>query len=598
MRLLPPLGRLLCGCGGLTRGAALPPSCRHVATATGSVSTKIGGGGGGGDNNSNGTDGGDSDGGGLVPSCNSHGHEALVDTGTSSSAAATTNDATAASHHDGVAAVHYASLSTAQGGMPSIVSSGSHVMSESRLDELATQEEERRVARQKKLFEDLIVFEGGALADHDSLGTSLIMRDFIHFALYHKKWGYYPKLHRKYRQLMTSGYFDPVPFASLRNQHDYELYVGKIHESTPACITPTQLFQPHYGWVLAEYLVTMMRAKFDPREPLVVYDIGAGTGALAVSVLDYLAEHFSAVYAQCEYHVVEQNPQLVQVLRNRLITHYHHVKIHNISILNWRQLERRRCVLLGVELLSGMPHDCVLLSGDGVCNEHWFGFQQHDNLSTVHERYYALKDPVILRYLRYLRWLQEESFHSLKVLCLTGGRENIDPPPFTSIEPNMNDPLRVIMTKVIWTHSPFRTLWLPTVAMLFLETCAAFFPRHHLFLVDWSGVRQALPGVNGPVCQCKVRVAKDMYLRRPADSLHGNAGMVDICFPTDFEHLAVVYRNICGAHKDISSLTHPQFWKTFGGDKTALFTTRSGFNPLLEDFEPFHVFATHHPPEM
>ncbi|KAG8341189.1 putative S adenosyl L methionine dependent methyltransferase [Trypanosoma vivax] len=482
--------------------------------------------------------------------------------------------------------------------MPLIVSSGNNAISESRLHELAAQEEERRVARQKKLFENLIVFEGGALSDHESLGSSLIMRDFIHFALYHKKWGYYPKLYRKYRQLMTTGYFDPIPFGSLRNQHDYQRYVGKIHESTPSCVTPTQLFRPYYGWVLADYLVTVMRAKFDPREPLVVYDVGAGTGALAVSILDYLAEHFPETYDKCEYHVVEMNPQVMQILRNQLISHYHHVKIHNISMLNWREVERRRCFMLGIELLSGMPHDCVVLSADGVCNEEWFFFQQHDNLSTAHERYLSLKDPVILRYLRYARWMREDSFHSLKVLCLTGGRENIDPSPFTSLEPNMYDPLRVIFTKVMWIHSPFRTLWLPTASMLLLETMATYFPRHHLFLVDWATVRQGLPGVNGPVLQCKARIAKDLYLRRPVESLQGNAGMIDICFPTDFEQLATVYRNVCGHHKEVASLPHPQFWKTFGGDKTALFTTRSGFNPLVEDFEPLHVFASHHPPEM
>lgn len=115
------------------------------------------------------------------------------------------------------------------------------------------------------------------------------MRDYIHFALYNSKYGYFPRLCRKYRAEMTSGYFDPIPWGSLRNEQDYELSVNAIHKSTPAFVTPTQLFQPYYGWVLAEYLVTTYRAKFDPREPLVIYDVGAGTGALALSILDYLA---------------------------------------------------------------------------------------------------------------------------------------------------------------------------------------------------------------------------------------------------------------------------------------------------------------------
>ncbi|CAJ1025708.1 putative S-adenosyl-L-methionine-dependent methyltransferase [Leishmania utingensis] len=483
-------------------------------------------------------------------------------------------------------------------GAPYVVSSQNDITSEARLDQIVAVLEEQRVERQRKMFEDMIVFEGGAVSDHPSLGTSLIMRDFVHFALYHSKWGYYPKLFRKYRQLMTTGYFDPIPFASLRNQYDYERYATKLHESTPGFVTPTQLFQPYYGWVLAEYLVTTHRAKFDPREPLIVYDIGAGTGALALSMLDYLAEHFPDLYATCEYHAVEQNPHLIQVLRNRLIHHYHHVNIHHLSVLNWRQLEKRRCVVLAVELFSGMPHDCVLWDQEAVVSEHWFGFQQHDNLATAHERYYALQDPIILRYLRYLNWMQEESFHNLKVLCLTDGRETLDAPKRRSIEPNMTDSTTAIFTKMAYIMSPFHTAWLPTVQMVFLETLAQYFPRHHLFVADWSSVRQALPGVNGPVLQVKLRVAKDIYLRRPADALHTNAGVVDICFPTDFDHLSTVYTRICGAHKEVESMQHPVFWQTHGGDKTALFTTRSGYNPLLEDFQPFHVFTSHHSPEL
>lgn len=471
-------------------------------------------------------------------------------------------------------------------------------MSEAYLNDLVAQLEERRVARRFKAFEDLLVFQGGALADHQGLGITLIMRDFVHFALYHQKWGYYPKLYRKYRQLMTTGYFDPIPFASLRSQNDYERYVAKIHESTPGFVTPTQLFQPFYGWVLAEYLITTHRSKFDPREPLIVYDIGAGTGALALSVLDYLAEHFPDLYAHCEYHVVEQSPHLIQVLRNKLVHHYHHVHVHHISILNWRALEKRRCVVVAIELFSGMPHDCVLWDSQGVCSEHWFDFQQHDNLSTAHERYHAVTDPIVLRYLRYVGWMQEESFHNLKVLCITDGAETIDPPPFHSMEPHVDDPTHLLVSKLIWIHSPWRTAWLPTAQMLFLEVLSEFFPRHHLFAADWAKVRQNIPGVNAPVLQVKLRIARELYLRRTLEEFHTNAGMVDICFPTDFVHLAQVYQRVCGKEKEVSSMEHPVFWRTHGGDKTTLYTTKSGYNPLLEDFKQFHVFTSHHPAEL
>lgn len=464
---------------------------------------------------------------------------------------------------------------------------------------LAANLEERRLARQQHLFEDMIVFNGGALADHASLGSAMIMRDFVHFALYHHKWGYYPKLFMKFRELMTTGYFDPIPFNAIRGQHDFERYAGRLHETTPGFVTPTQLFQPYYGWVLAEYLVTTHRAKFDPREPLVIYDIGAGTGALADSVLSYLAENFPDLYAKCEYHVIEVNPYLIPVLRNRLVHHYHHTHIHHVSFLNWKELEPRRCVVLAVELFSGLPHDMIVWDSQGVCSEQWMRFTQHDNLSSAEEQYRSASDPLVLRYLRYLNWLQEESYHALKVLCLTGGRETIDPPPYGSLDITGKDTFLTAVSKILWVHSPWRTAYLPTAQMLVLENLAAYFPRHHFFAVDWRTVRQALPGLNAPVVQVKVRVAKDLYLRRPMDLFHTNAGMVDLCFPTDFDHLAQVYRRTCGGSslKTIACLSHAEFWRTFGGEKTALFTTKSGFNPLLEDFSQLSVFATHHAPE-
>lgn len=480
---------------------------------------------------------------------------------------------------------------------PKLISSSTDKMKEETALALVEELESRRLARQQKLFENLLVFEGGALSDHASLGKEMIMRDFVHFSLYHHKWGYYPKLFMKYRQLMTTGYFDPIPFNALRSQYDFERYAGKLHETTPGFVSPTQLFYPYYGWTLAEYLVTTHRSKFDPREPLVIYDVGGGAGALASSVLDYLSEHFPGMYEKCEYHVIEMNPYLIPILRTRLVHHYHHVHIHHLSLLNWRQCEHRRCFVLAIELLSGLPHDVIVWDNKGIVSEQWFRFTQHDNLSSAEETYRSAKDPVILRYLRYLNWLQEESYHALKVLCVTGGRETIDPPPYGSLDINHNDNILTLVSKILWIHSPWRTAWLPTAQMLLLEVLSKYFPRHHFMAIDWNTVRQALPGINAPVLQVKVRVAKDLYLRRPIEALHTNAGMVDICFPTDFEHLETVYRRICGTEKEVSCMTHPEFWKVFGGEKTALYCTKSGFNPLLEDFSQLSVFTAHHSPE-
>lgn len=460
---------------------------------------------------------------------------------------------------------------------------------------LAQKEEERRVARQKYNFDDMIVFDGGVLADHESYGKKMIFRDFVHYALYHHKWGYLPKMLRKHRQLLATCFHDPIPFGNLRNKQDYTEYIGKQAEASPSFNTPGSIFQPYYGWVIAEYFVTTMRAKFDPLEPLIIYDIGCGNGTLGLTVLNFLAEQYPEVYATCEYHFVDMSPYVIPAIRAKLVHHLHHAHIHHISIHNWRTIEPRRCFVVAVELFSNMPHDQIIWTEDGACYEQWVRFEETDNLGSAAERNLPATDPLILRYLRYCRWLQEETLNSMKVLCMTDGRENIDPLKWRTLEPEPYDPFTTIVSKCINVHNPYRIAFLPTAQMLFLEVAAKFFPRHHAFFADYSSVQHGIVGINAPLVQVKMRIAKDIFFRRICDNLLTNAGMVDVCFPTDFEVFRNTYRSICGEHKELTNMTHPDFWKTFGGDKTAIFTTQTGYNPLLEDFQTFNVFASHHP---
>ena len=463
---------------------------------------------------------------------------------------------------------------------------------------LALLEEERRIARNKDMFEDLLDFQGGAIADHENFGKRMMMRDFVQHGLYHYKWGYHPKLQRKYRGLMTSGLFDPIPFAALRNKWDYEAYVSKITDASPTYVSPPSLFQPFYGWVMAEYMISVMRAKFDPTEPLIIYEVGAFNGALAVTVLNFLAEQYPDVYDKCEYHCIELSADMVRIQRAKLVHHMHHVKLHHISIFNWREVDPRRCFVLGVEVMSSMPHDCIVYSDDHAVYQNYINFLNSDNLATAEERWERCSDPMILRYLRYAEFMREETFNSLKVLCLTDGKVNDDPAKWNSIEPSAYDSHMTIVLKSLNVHNPYRIVWIPTGQMVMMETLSQFFPRHHAFFSDWSSVQNPIMGINGPVVQAKLRVGQDWFVRRVAPDFHQNAGMVDACFPTDFDHLTTMYRNVCGHHKEVTNITHPDFWKTFGGEKTALFQAANGYNPLLEDFETFSIFASHHPSEM
>ena len=466
---------------------------------------------------------------------------------------------------------------------------------EKNLPALLEYEHKRLAERRSKLYDDMIVFEGGSIDDNESLGKLQIFRNFIHFWMYHKKWGYWPRTFRKYKDLTTSVFFDPIPFGSIRSEADYAEYVLKTNERAPTFVTPPALFSPYYGWVFAEYLIGVYRAKFTPNEPLVIYEVGAGTGAFAEQVLNFLAEFHPRIYDACEYHLIEMNPNQVQLQRNRLIHHYHRVKIHNISIHNWREVEPRRCFVVGISLLSSMPHDCVVWRPDGTCYEKWMAFLVQDDLSSNTDRFLQVRDPVILRYLRCLNWMREDTFHTLKVLCQTGGRENIDPVRYAELEPDLYESSSETISKIVNSINPYKTSYLPTAAFLMLETMAEYFPRHHALFADCNMVDAPLGGYNSPVVQAKYRVSKMLYLRKIGASLGENCGLTDILFPTNFDHLTTVYKAVCGADKEIVNMPHPKFWKTFGGEKTSIFTTKSGFNPMTSDYGDWSIFSTHHP---
>jgi hypothetical protein len=216
------------------------------------------------------------------------------------------------------------------------------------------------------------------------------------------------------------------------------------------------------------------------------------------------------------------------------------------------------------------------------------------------EMFVPVKDPVILRYLRASKMMREESYKNLKIFTATEGQEIVKAGYFAEglgFDWYADNAVSKL-TKLLKQMSPLCQMWIPTASMLMMEVLAEFFPRHHLFMADWSRVQYSVVGINGPLVQVKIRVAKNQFIRRSLDSFAQNAGMVDLCFPTDFELLQAMYGSICGEHKEVSNMSHPQFWRSFGGDKIALFATKSGYNPIIQDFEAFQVLAAHHPPEM
>lgn len=96
----------------------------------------------------------------------------------------------------------------------------------------------------------------------------------------------------------------------------------------------------------------------------------------------------------------------------------------------------------------------------------------------------------------------------------------------------------------IYNHLPFAPNlstpeYIPTRLLSLLRTLRKHFPRHRLLLSDFSTLPDAIPGVNAPVVQARVRgkaVACSSLFVRP--------GLFDIFFPTHFGRLGDMYEHV------------------------------------------------------
>ena len=111
------------------------------------------------------------------------------------------------------------------------------------------------------------------------------------------------------------------------------------------------------------------------------------------------------------------------------------------------------------------------------------------------------------------------------------------PPPLPSI-------LKSPSMRSIYNHLPFAPNlstpeYIPTRMLSLLRTLRTHFPRHRLLLSDFSSLPDAIPGVNAPVVQARVRgsaVACSTLFVRP--------GLFDIFFPTHFNQLRDMYEHV------------------------------------------------------
>jgi SAM-dependent MidA family methyltransferase len=116
--------------------------------------------------------------------------------------------------------------------------------------------------------------------------------------------------------------------------------------------TYSLIFQPHYGHAIARNLVSEYLLKYFPYEDLVIYEIGAGNGTLALNVLDYIREEYPEVYERTRYNIIEISGALAKKQQRRLQkTHANVVTVNHQSALHWNKREASPCYFIAMEVI-------------------------------------------------------------------------------------------------------------------------------------------------------------------------------------------------------------------------------------------------------
>lgn len=335
--------------------------------------------------------------------------------------------------------------------------------------------------------------------------------------------------------------------------------------------TPTELFKPYYARAVARYIVERHKNDNEKQEsaPLVIYELGAGSGALASDILGYLADFENELYDKIDYRIIEISPRLAKQQRKLLAKHIEggKCKVNNESILQWNAREERECFVIALEVLDNLAHDVVSYATDSLAP--YQALVSIDESGDMHELWEPVSDPLIKRYLDLM---------SNQSPLRSGDHSRSRSTAWLESMPTF---LRKVMTN----HFPFypnltaRT-FVPTGSLQLLDTLVRSFPRHKLVISDFDRLPDAVAGINAPVVQ--TRLDGTMI---PVTTYCVHQGFFDIFFPTDFDVLRQMHSQVLGYGNSTQGeiMRHDVFLRKYAETERTM--CRDGSNPLLSWYE-------------
>ncbi|KAF8323529.1 S-adenosyl-L-methionine-dependent methyltransferase [Cantharellus anzutake] len=426
--------------------------------------------------------------------------------------------------------------------------------------------------------------------------VNVLVRDFIHDALYNPNYGYFS------HQATILSSTEPYEFNRIRSSKKFDdLVAGACDVGNEGAVpgsgvlgrqlwhTPVELFQPWYGRAIAQCLTSEYLLNHFPYEDFIIFELGGGNGTLAGNVLDFLQLEYPDVYERTRYHIIEISPRLASLQRLKLKHHTSCLEIANKSIFEWDEIVPLPCYFVALEVIDNFAHDMI--------RYHLSTLEPYQALIVTtedgdyEEVYEPLSDPLLQKYLT----LRTKAGH---VSPLQSSRF-----------------LQRLRATLPFAPNLSRPEFVPTHLLSFLEILRDKFPLHRLLLSDFSSLPDTIDNgaINAPVVQ--TRVGNAMV---PCSTYMVQPGYFDIFFPTNFDELQNMYeltmalprksmpeegisvttprldsnffsRNWRASPVDVSSYTgrrvfsHRDFLYKYGNVEAT--TLRNGENPMLDYYK-------------
>jgi len=364
----------------------------------------------------------------------------------------------------------------------------------------------------------------------------LLVRDFVQEGLYGKG-GYFSTAELIFKS-------EPLDFTGMLGETEYKRELAKLYrESDVGWTTPVEIFKPWYGRAIANYITSSAED-----EDIVIYEIGGGRGRLLIDTVEYLRQHAPHRLSRLDYNIIDISTAMINDVKAKIEADMKgRVTLHNLSALEWKKREDRKCFVVALEVLSNFPSDKIVVTNNEVEEVH-VEFSSDDGLI---ERRWPLRD----NKLKYA--LDAASFVEYTKRGGGGG-------------------LSSLLSRVMGASAGAEG-YIPTNIVQLFAILKSKFPNSKVIFPDFDRFQSPCTGYCAPVVQLKKGGKTQMF----SSYLAAASKVCDVMFPLDFPAICEAYSNVTG--KEGQVVTTEDFMLKYGELDNTM--TLSGYNPLIDDYE-------------